>query len=116
MDLRNDTTAQRSRSGTVSLRRAFVTSWSANLAKRWHLKRHYRTCCWRLSLLPLLSFAVISIGYSIPQYIGIRVPYATQKLAAYIAIGAIVGAFLLQLGGNVPLLAAGPSAGRGRAS
>jgi NADH:ubiquinone oxidoreductase subunit 5 (subunit L)/multisubunit Na+/H+ antiporter MnhA subunit len=45
-------------------------------------------------LLPLLSFAVISIGYSIPQYIGIRVPYATQKLAAYIAIGAIVGAFL----------------------
>lgn len=45
-------------------------------------------------LLPLLSFAVISIGYSIPQYVGIRVPYATQKLAAYIAIGAIVGAFL----------------------
>jgi NADH-quinone oxidoreductase subunit L len=46
-------------------------------------------------LLPLLSFAVISIGYSIPQYVGIRVPYATQKIAAYIAIGAIVGGFLL---------------------
>ncbi|MEX2093172.1 MAG: NADH-quinone oxidoreductase subunit L, partial [Pirellulales bacterium] len=46
-------------------------------------------------LLPLLSFAVISIGYSIPQYVGIRVPYATQKFAAYIAIGAIVTGFLL---------------------
>jgi NADH-quinone oxidoreductase subunit L len=46
-------------------------------------------------LLPLLSFAVIWIGYSIPQYIGIRVPYASQKYAAYIAIGAIVGGFLL---------------------
>ncbi len=46
-------------------------------------------------LLPLISFAVISIGYSIPQYIGIRVPYATQKVAAYIAIGAIVSGFLL---------------------
>ena len=30
-------------------------------------------------LLPLASFAVISIGYSIPQYVGMRVPYATQK-------------------------------------
>jgi NADH-quinone oxidoreductase subunit L len=46
-------------------------------------------------LLPLLSFAVIAIGYSIPQYVGIRVPYASQKFAAYIAIGAIVGGFLL---------------------
>jgi len=46
-------------------------------------------------LLPLLSFALISIGYSIPQYIGIRMPYANQKIAAYIAIGAIVGGFLL---------------------
>jgi NADH:ubiquinone oxidoreductase subunit 5 (subunit L)/multisubunit Na+/H+ antiporter MnhA subunit len=45
-------------------------------------------------LLPLLSFVVISIGYSIPQFFGIRVPYATQKYACYIAIGAIVGAFL----------------------
>ncbi len=46
-------------------------------------------------LLPLASFALISIGYSIPQWIGIRVPYVNQKLAAYIAIGAIVGGFLL---------------------
>jgi NADH-quinone oxidoreductase subunit L len=46
-------------------------------------------------LLPLLSFALISIGYSIPQYIGIRVPYANQKVAAYIAVGAIVGGFVL---------------------
>ena len=30
-----------------------------------------------------------------PQFVGIRVPYATQKFAAYIAIGAIVGGFLL---------------------
>jgi NADH-quinone oxidoreductase subunit L len=46
-------------------------------------------------LLPLLSFAVISIGYSIPQYMGIRVPYASQKIAAYVAIGAIVTGFVL---------------------
>src|SRR3972149_3127833 len=46
-------------------------------------------------LLPLLSFAVISIGYSIPQFVGIRVSYASQKFAAYIAIGAIVGGFVL---------------------
>jgi NADH:ubiquinone oxidoreductase subunit 5 (subunit L)/multisubunit Na+/H+ antiporter MnhA subunit len=46
-------------------------------------------------LLPLVSFALISIGYSIPQYIGIRVPYANQKLGAYIAIAAIVGGFVL---------------------
>ncbi len=44
-------------------------------------------------LLPLLSFAVISIGYSVPQYLGIRTQYATQKYAAYIAIGAIVTGF-----------------------
>jgi len=46
-------------------------------------------------LLPLLSFAVISIGYSVPQYLGIRTQYATQKYAAYIAIGAIVTGFVL---------------------
>jgi NADH-quinone oxidoreductase subunit L len=46
-------------------------------------------------LLPLLSFAVISIGYSIPQFVGIRVAYASQKYAAYIAIGAIVAGFVL---------------------
>ncbi|MEX2316976.1 MAG: NADH-quinone oxidoreductase subunit L [Pirellulales bacterium] len=41
-------------------------------------------------LLPLASFAVIAIGYSVPQYFGRRVPYAQQKYAAYIAIAAIV--------------------------
>jgi NADH-quinone oxidoreductase subunit L len=46
-------------------------------------------------LLPLLSFALISIGYTIPQYLGIRVPYANQKFGAYIAIAAIVCGFLL---------------------
>jgi NADH-quinone oxidoreductase subunit L len=46
-------------------------------------------------LLPLVSFAVIAIGYSIPQFIGIRVSYATQKYAAYIAIAAIVTGFVL---------------------
>src|SRR5688572_3726578 len=46
-------------------------------------------------LLPLLSFAVICIGYTIPQMFGIRVRYATQKIAAYIAIGAIVTGFVL---------------------
>src|SRR4051812_3148519 len=41
-------------------------------------------------LLPLVSFAIISIGYSVPQFFGIRVRYATQKYASYIAVGAIV--------------------------
>jgi NADH-quinone oxidoreductase subunit L len=40
-------------------------------------------------LLPLASFAVIVLGYSAPQMVGLRVSYARQKLAAYIAIGAI---------------------------
>ena len=38
-------------------------------------------------LLPLASFAVICIGYSVPQMLGMRVRYATQKYAGYIAIG-----------------------------
>jgi proton-translocating NADH-quinone oxidoreductase chain L len=46
-------------------------------------------------LLPLASFLVISIGYSIPQLLGLRVRYETQKYAAYIAIGAIVTGFVL---------------------
>ncbi len=46
-------------------------------------------------LLPLMSFAVISIGYSVPQWLGIRVSYASQKHASYIAIGAIVTGFVL---------------------
>jgi proton-translocating NADH-quinone oxidoreductase chain L len=41
-------------------------------------------------LLPLVSFAIISIGYSVPQFFGIRVRYTTQKYASYVAVGAIV--------------------------
>jgi NADH:ubiquinone oxidoreductase subunit 5 (subunit L)/multisubunit Na+/H+ antiporter MnhA subunit len=48
-------------------------------------------------LLPLVSFAVICIGYSIPQMLGIRVRYSTQKLAGYIAVGAIVLACVLSM-------------------
>ena len=32
-------------------------------------------------LLPLASFAVICVGYSVPQMLGIRVRYSTQKYA-----------------------------------
>jgi NADH-quinone oxidoreductase subunit L len=46
-------------------------------------------------LLPLASFAVILIGYSAPQLLGLRVRYAVQKLAGYVAIAAIVGGFLI---------------------
>ncbi len=46
-------------------------------------------------LLPLASFTVIVIGYSVPQLLGLRVRYETQKYAAYIAIGAIVTGFVL---------------------
>src|SRR5215211_7306473 len=48
-------------------------------------------------LLPLASFTIISIGYSIPQILGIRVRYSTQKFAGYIAIAAIVGACVLSM-------------------
>jgi NADH-quinone oxidoreductase subunit L len=48
-------------------------------------------------LLPLVSFTVICIAYSVPQMLGIRVRYATQKYASYIAIGAIVTGFLLSI-------------------
>jgi proton-translocating NADH-quinone oxidoreductase chain L len=48
-------------------------------------------------LLPLASFAIICIGYSIPQMLGIRVRYSTQKYAGYIAIAAIVGACVLSM-------------------
>src|SRR5438270_10736289 len=48
-------------------------------------------------LLPLLSFAVICIGYSIPQMLGIRVRYSTQKYAGYIAIAAIVTGCVLSM-------------------
>jgi hypothetical protein len=46
-------------------------------------------------LLPLASFTVICIGYSIPQLLGLRVRYATQKIASFIAVGAIVAGFLI---------------------
>jgi proton-translocating NADH-quinone oxidoreductase chain L len=46
-------------------------------------------------LLPLASFAVISIGYSVPQLLGMRVPYSAMKNAAYIAVAAIVTGFVL---------------------
>jgi NADH:ubiquinone oxidoreductase subunit 5 (subunit L)/multisubunit Na+/H+ antiporter MnhA subunit len=48
-------------------------------------------------LLPLASFTIICIGYSIPQMLGVRVRYSTQKYAGYIAIAAIVGACLLSM-------------------
>jgi proton-translocating NADH-quinone oxidoreductase chain L len=48
-------------------------------------------------LLPLVSFAIISIGYSLPQFFGIRVRYSTQKYAAYIAIAAIVTGCVLSM-------------------
>jgi NADH:ubiquinone oxidoreductase subunit 5 (subunit L)/multisubunit Na+/H+ antiporter MnhA subunit len=43
----------------------------------------------------LAAFAVISIGYSLPQLFGMRVAYATQKYAAYLSIAAIVVGFVL---------------------
>jgi proton-translocating NADH-quinone oxidoreductase chain L len=48
-------------------------------------------------LLPLVSFTVILLGYSAPQLLGLRVRYATQKIAGYIAVAAIVGACLLSM-------------------
>jgi proton-translocating NADH-quinone oxidoreductase chain L len=48
-------------------------------------------------LLPLASFAVICIGYSIPQMLGIRVRYSTQRYGGYIAVGAIVTSCVLSM-------------------
>jgi NADH-quinone oxidoreductase subunit L len=48
-------------------------------------------------LLPLASFAVICIGYSLPQMLGMRVRYSTQRYAGYLAIAAIVGGFLISI-------------------
>ncbi|MEX0611469.1 MAG: NADH-quinone oxidoreductase subunit L [Pirellulales bacterium] len=48
-------------------------------------------------LLPLASFAVILVGYSVPQLLGLRVRYATQKYAGYLAVAAIVTGCLLSL-------------------
>ena len=46
-------------------------------------------------LLPLASFTVICIGYSVPQLLGLRVRYATQKIASYIAVAAVMNALRL---------------------
>src|SRR6185295_5328067 len=48
-------------------------------------------------LLPLASFAVICIGYSIPQMLGMKVRYSTQKYAGYIACAAIFFACVLSM-------------------
>jgi NADH-quinone oxidoreductase subunit L len=48
-------------------------------------------------LLPLASFAVICVGYTIPQALGLRVRYSTQKIASYLAIFAIVAGFFISL-------------------
>src|SRR5918994_127887 len=48
-------------------------------------------------LLPLASFAVICVGYSVPQLLGMRVRYSMQRYAGYLAIGAIVGGFLISI-------------------
>src|SRR3954453_20512393 len=48
-------------------------------------------------LLPLASFTIICIGYSIPQMLRVRVRYSTQTFAGYIAIAAIVGACVLSM-------------------
>jgi NADH-quinone oxidoreductase subunit L len=48
-------------------------------------------------LLPLASFTVICVGYSLPQMLGMRVRYSTQRYAGYIAIAAIVGGFLISI-------------------
>ena len=48
-------------------------------------------------LLPLVSFVVIWIGYSVPQLLGIRVPYARTRYGAYLAVAAIVTGCVLSL-------------------
>ena len=48
-------------------------------------------------LLPLASFAIISIAYSLPQLFGSRASYAIQPYAAYVSIGAIGLAFVLSI-------------------
>ena len=48
-------------------------------------------------LLPLASFVVICIGYTIPQLFGVRIRYSTQKYGGYISIGAIVASCVLSI-------------------
>ena len=46
-------------------------------------------------LLPLASFFIIWIGFSLPQMAGKRASYGSSKLGAYVAIGAIVSSVAL---------------------
>src|SRR6187200_2144991 len=48
-------------------------------------------------LLPLVSFTIICIGYSIPQMLGVKIRYSTQKYGSYISIGAIVLSCLISM-------------------
>src|SRR6478672_9054688 len=48
-------------------------------------------------LLPLISFTIICIGYSIPQMFGIKVKYSTQRYGGFISIGAIVLSCLISM-------------------
>ncbi len=41
-------------------------------------------------LVPLVSFVIIWVGYSLPQMAGKRASYRTSKLGAYVATGSIV--------------------------
>ncbi len=46
-------------------------------------------------LLPLVSFVVICVGYSLPQLAGRQVSYAASRWGGHIAISAIAGSFVL---------------------
>lgn len=46
-------------------------------------------------LVPLVSFLIIWVGYSLPQMVGKRASYAVSKLGAYLATGSIVLSVLL---------------------
>ncbi len=46
-------------------------------------------------LVPLASFLIIWVGYSLPQMVGKRVSYRTSTLGGYVATGAIVLSVLL---------------------
>ena len=48
-------------------------------------------------LLPLVSFTIICIGFSIPQMLGKKVPYDKQVFGGYISIGAIVLSCLISM-------------------
>jgi NADH-quinone oxidoreductase subunit L len=48
-------------------------------------------------LVPLVSFVVISVGYSLPQLTGKRASYGVSTLGGYVATGAIVLSTVLSL-------------------